>query len=369
MHGLVSTPSSPVDWQSAKFREALMQMVKKRVPERDAEDVVQATLAAAVSSVPGGHGEAGRPEDPDALRRWIWGIARHKVADFHRRARREDFDAEGEPEVSVPADTREANDMLKWAMRNMPEGSEETLEWLMREAEGEKLESIAESAQLPPARVRKRVSRLRAHLREHWQREVIALAALGVTLSIAFYLWRRPKPDEIGPEIARPIAPFESPELKRAKLLREEALDGVCRSSATMDECIRVLDQAKQLDPAGDLAPSVQTTRMRLAAPPNASKETEPKEKAPSPTFKSAPPSKGDSDSLSKPATPSPSANTPPPPVQESKPRPSSEAPAPNFSEPKGKQKPVGPSKSGKSSAVTPSFEGSGFGSGEASKK
>jgi RNA polymerase sigma factor (sigma-70 family) len=240
-----------------------MHMVRKRVPERDVEDVVQATLTDAVTS-------ASRPEDPDALRRWIWGVARHKVADFHRRSRREEFD---EPEVAVQADTREANDMLRWAMQNVPEGSEETLQWLIREADGEKLESIAESAQVPPARVRKRVSRLRAHLREHWKREVIALAALGVTLGVALWILRKPRIEDIGPEIARPEMPVERPELKRAKLLRQEALDlpgAPCQSPTTTDECLRMLDQAKELDPAGDTAPAIQTVRLRALPPPPA---------------------------------------------------------------------------------------------------
>lgn len=49
------------DWHSNTFRAALLAMVRRRVPERDAEDVVQAVLAEALAS-------SGRPAEPDAGR-------------------------------------------------------------------------------------------------------------------------------------------------------------------------------------------------------------------------------------------------------------------------------------------------------------
>jgi RNA polymerase sigma factor (sigma-70 family) len=242
------------DWQSTRFRQALVQMVKKRVPERDVEDVVQATLTDAVTAKE-------KPADPDQLRRWIWGIARHKVADFHRRSRREELDDRELGEIVEPEET---NDMLRWAMKNLPDGSEETLQWLLREAEGEKLEAIAESANLPPARVRKRVSRLRAHLREHWQREVLALAALGVTLGVILWLW---KGRQDAPVIA-PITPDEAPDLRRARELRRDALENVCPSPSQSSECLRLLDEALRLDPAGDTAPGIASARARARTSP-----------------------------------------------------------------------------------------------------
>lgn len=257
------------DWQSTRFRQALVHMVKKRVPERDVEDVVQATLTDAVTAKE-------KPEDPDALRRWIWGIARHKVADFHRRSRREELE---DRDLGITSQSEETNDMLRWAMKNLPDGSEETLQWLLREAEGEKLESIAQSANVPAARVRKRVSRLRAHLREHWRREVIALAALGVTLGALAWLWRRtdtPGPIAV-PEV--PIVPDEVPELKRARALRERALEQVCPHPEQSSECIKLLDQAKELDPVGDTAPAIGSARTRAMpmVPPKAYAKPVPK--------------------------------------------------------------------------------------------
>ena len=162
-------------------------MVRKRVPESEVEDIVQQALAEAIES-------PHAPADSESLRRWIFGVAKNKVVDYHRRAGRESFDlpdVEGTPAPHVEAD------LLRWAEKNLPEGAEnkKTLDWMLREGEGEKLESIAASEKLPPPRVRQRVSRLRRHFKENWQREVAMLAALGVIVERG----RLPRPPQEGP--------------------------------------------------------------------------------------------------------------------------------------------------------------------------
>jgi len=87
------------DWTSAAFRDALLAMVRRRVPPADADDVVQAALTEAVASTD-------RPRDREEARRWIWGVARNKVADYHRRQRREVVGAV--PEQVAPHDRRPA---------------------------------------------------------------------------------------------------------------------------------------------------------------------------------------------------------------------------------------------------------------------
>lgn len=223
-----------------ELRAALVAMVRKRVPERDIEDIVQAALTEAIQS-------PHAPSDRESLRRWIFGIAKNKVVDYHRRAGRESYAL---PEIAAePAPHVEA-DLLRWAARHLPDGEEnaKTLDWMLREGDGEKLESIAAAEQVPPPRVRQRISRLRRHFRKHWQREVLLLAALGVAVSaVFFFLLREPEP------IARDNGD------PRAEPIRRGALEK-CDAGA-WDECIAGLDAAKKLDPAGDARPEVKRAR------------------------------------------------------------------------------------------------------------
>jgi DNA-directed RNA polymerase specialized sigma24 family protein len=229
------------------LREALVAMVRRRVPESEVEDIVQSTLADALES-------PHAPQESEALRRWIFGVAKNKVVDYHRRAGRETFELPEVPEA--PAPYAEA-DLLRWAERNLPPGEDphKTLEWMLREGDGEKLESIAASEKLPAPRVRQRVSRLRRHLKTHWAREVALLGALGVIVTIAVLVWNRQRPQ---PE---PIAndPHTVPLDPRAEPVRRQALERCDKGE--WKECLEGLDAAKSLDPAGDARPEVQRAR------------------------------------------------------------------------------------------------------------
>ena len=244
VHVPMSTVAKPGPFQTLDpdLRSALIAMVRKRVPESEVEDIVQQALAEAI-------GSPHAPEDSESLRRWIFGVAKNKVVDYHRRAGRESFDLpdiEGTPAPHVEAD------LLRWAEKNLPEGAEnkKTLDWMLREGEGEKLESIAASEKLPPPRVRQRVSRLRRHFKENWQREVAMLAALGVIVSaIVIYVMRKPEPNIITHEVVDP----------RAEPMRRLALEKC--AGGQWKPCVDGLDEARRLDPAGDARPEVQQAR------------------------------------------------------------------------------------------------------------
>ncbi len=181
---------------------ALGAHVRSRVPASDAEDVVQSVLADALAGA--------SPEDGDALRRWIFGVARNKIADYYRRTRRE-LPSDAQDDDAAPSSGRAgARDLLLWAEGELPPGSDakRTFEWMLREGEGEKLESIAETEKVPAPRVRKRVSRMREHFRARWAAYVAGLAAAGLAVLVVFYILRR-KPEPVVRIVPEPV-PTES---------------------------------------------------------------------------------------------------------------------------------------------------------------
>jgi RNA polymerase sigma factor (sigma-70 family) len=317
-------PSGMSNSDLAALRTQLVAVVRARVPEPDVEDVVQATLADAVAAVK-------KPAEPGERRAWVFGIARHKIADYHRGRKRNRADSD-ETDLPDSAPRHSERDLLRWAERALPQGEDakQTLEWMLQEGDGEKLEEIANRARVPAPTVRKRVSRLREHLRAQWKKE-LALVFAAAVLGIAVYLLGREK----GPEARHPVpAPTLSalPPQEMARGLRIEAL-GKCER-AEYTECLQMLDRAKIMDPAGDLAPEVSTARaaadarLRTPSPPPSS--------LPMPvptgssTLQTPPPSS---------AAPSPS----PTPLPTSPTSPTSTAPAPRGSgTPKPPSRPTG---------------------------
>ncbi|MCL2779508.1 MAG: RNA polymerase sigma factor [Polyangiaceae bacterium] len=263
-----STSSPTLTIIGPELRASLVAMVRRRVPESDAEDIVQAALAEAIES-------PHAPTEVHALRRWIFGVAKNKIVDFYRRRGRETFDLPDVPDS--PAPHGEA-DLLRWAQRHLPEGQDAhmTLDWMLREGDGEKLESIAESEKVPAPRVRKRVSRLRNHFRAHWAREVALLAALGVVISVVAFLVLRKHDDEriapvidVDPSAHPPNQREDQRPDQRAAEMRERAL-AICNEAASLlgDDaqnawraCIAELDEAKRIGPNGDSDPTIERAR------------------------------------------------------------------------------------------------------------
>jgi RNA polymerase sigma factor (sigma-70 family) len=252
------TPQNDLrSWLSDPTRiRALTQAIRAKIPASDVEDVVQSTLADALTAVE-------PPAEPGAFDRWLFGIARHKIADYYRRNRGHevvDSDAVATSTHTAPA-PESARDLLRWVDQELPKEPEttRTLEWMMREASGDRLETIAQEHDVSAPAVRQRVSRLRRYLRERWALELAAALGLVVVVTGLFAYQKWTTRPQIGPEIVR-VTPTPT---EQARKLREAALTA-CRAGE-WKPCITELDRAKALDPAGDSAAEVQEARIGAA--------------------------------------------------------------------------------------------------------
>jgi RNA polymerase sigma factor (sigma-70 family) len=239
------------------LRRAIEATVKRRISGGDADDVVQATLADLLCA-------PRVPADAEEFRRFVFTVTRNKVVDHFRRRAREVPEAETS-ELTASEAPLSARDILRWAEGKLPDAdAEHTLEWMLREGDGEKLEQIARDVNLPAPRVRQRVSRLRRFLRERWAAELM-LGALGLVLvvsgAILYYEYGK-DPSDVAKRELRP-EPLPTPE-QRGRALRRVALERCPEASA--EECLDGLDRARALDPAGDAAPEVVSARSAAAA-------------------------------------------------------------------------------------------------------
>ncbi|WP_437728492.1 RNA polymerase sigma factor [Sorangium sp. So ce861] len=266
---MTTEPSAPAMNPLAEpgVRRALEEFVRRRVPSGEVDDVVQTVLCDALAS-------PARPADPTELRRWLLGIARHKVADHHRRSFRET--AAELPDLPVGPPPVEARELARWAEEQAAANRDgrQTLSWMAREGEGEKLESIAAEEQVPAARVRQRVSRMRRWMRERWLAELAAALALAILAIVIVRLLRStrdlpevaPLPEPLptlpsAPPVEAPSPPERLDPLERARSLRAEALRAC--DEAAWRRCLDQLDEADRLDPRGGAAPDVAAARER----------------------------------------------------------------------------------------------------------
>ena len=170
----VPPPSARTRLGAQELRRNITAMLRTRVPATDIDDIAQTVLCDALAA-------PYIPSDPIELRRWLAGITRHKVADYHRRSKRtpamvsdEVVDLETAP---APFEEREI-------LANVLEGASsprdrETMQWLVREHGGERLCEIAEETGVPAPVVRQRVSRLRRALRSRFMMLLLAVIVVG----------------------------------------------------------------------------------------------------------------------------------------------------------------------------------------------
>jgi DNA-directed RNA polymerase specialized sigma24 family protein len=166
-----------------ELRRHLERYLRRRLPQSEVDDTVQSVLCAALAS-------RRAPTDPEELRKWITGIARHTIAAHWKRAARETIDES--PDAPTAPAPIEAASLARWAETQASlspsDHADETLDWMAREADGEPLERIASDANVPAARVRQRVSRMRRWMRERWAAELAAVAVITL-LALAIAAW------------------------------------------------------------------------------------------------------------------------------------------------------------------------------------
>lgn len=186
-------PSSP-DLAAQELRRSLTALLRRKLPASEVEDVAQTILCEALAS-------RNIPRDPEELRRWLSGIARHKVADYHRRSARmcrggsgvDLADASEAPPVDPALTTEPAAFEEREVLSNVLADAKarrdvETLQWLVREHSGERFSEIAKDSGVSAPVVRQRVSRMRRALRSRWAAALTVLVVIGAAAAgIAAY--------------------------------------------------------------------------------------------------------------------------------------------------------------------------------------
>lgn len=292
----LDTAVAPQRLADRELRHLLEGFIGRRVPRAEVDDLVQTVLCDALAArrAPTGH------ED---LRRWLVGIARHKIADHYRTAGREH--PTDSPQVTVEPAPHESRAMVQWAEQAAQTefAPAQTLSWMAREGEGESLAAIAAEEQIPAARVRQRVSRLRRTLKQRWAAELSVAVVVVLAVFGAWQWWTgsdRPRALRSAPVIVPDAVVTEAGTLRREGL---RACD-----QAHWQHCLELLDRARELDPRGDQAPAIGAARRRAAAgiePPAAAPSDEaPNDGAPTATPSTTPTTPALTSDLSDPPTP-----------------------------------------------------------------
>jgi DNA-directed RNA polymerase specialized sigma24 family protein len=271
------------------LRREVEAAVRRRVRGDDAEDVVQATLADVLSA-------QSVPDEPEEFRRFVFGVARNKVFDHFRRQKRQ-VSGLDDHEPAAPEPPLSARDILRWAEGELPDpDAKDTLEWMLREGDGEKLEHIARDAKLPAARVRKRVSRLRKFFRERWAAELMLASLLGLLCALGTWYWfskgRSPK-DFVEREPVRPppSAPPQVPPSRPAgetpnDVLRPPSKDAVPSPTSEQSSDVPQSEKSSPQRPLHRTTPL--STESSVKPLPKVQSKA-----APAPVERSAPPTKG----------------------------------------------------------------------------
>ncbi|MBW2453541.1 MAG: sigma-70 family RNA polymerase sigma factor [Deltaproteobacteria bacterium] len=291
----LDTAVAPQRLADRELRHLLEGFIGRRVPRAEVDDLVQTVLCDALAA-------RRAPNSHEDLRRWLVGIARHKIADHYRTAGREH--PTDNPQVMVEPPPYETRAMVHWAegAAKTEFAPAQTLGWMAREGEGESLATIAAEEQIPAARIRQRVSRMRRTLKQRWAAELAVAVVVVLAVFGAWQWWTggdRPRALRSAPIIVPDAAVTEAGSLRREGL---RACD-----QTRWQHCLELLDRARELDPSGDRAPAIGAARQRAAAgiaPSTPAPSDSAPTAAPSTTPTAPAPSAARTSDLSEPPTP-----------------------------------------------------------------
>ena len=245
----------------ARLKKALDGWIRGRVPAADAPDMVQNVLTALLA-----HAHA--PDTVDGLIALGRRMLQNDLVD-HYRHRETVRDVEvcalddQHAETIAPAAPAEAWDGADVAKRarlvnalvergQLTHADVDVLE----RADAEGYPALAAELGTTDQALRVRAHRKRTLLRQGWKRYAAYGSGVAVLVLIVYAFWDRP--ENVAAPYPGPGQHEESPR-ERAAALRAAA-SGSC-AAAQWTVCLHRLDEARDLDPAGDSDPAVQTLR------------------------------------------------------------------------------------------------------------
>lgn len=256
---------------TAKEREAMVRdpdliklvtrVLSGLVPGHAVEDVRQETLLAASR-------KERFPADRARRFNYVAGIARKKALTYLRRAALavevEDGAEVEQVAVAVAVDSLAERNLIERLIEAVPPEQQQTMECLLREADGEQLTNVADEVGVNYHTLRARVRKLQAYLQEHAKQIGGVLLVLLMLGGLGHVLKPTPKMDWDTPEVvtlepAGSTLLHEADPLGWARVLRGQAFKACVHDQ--WNECLEYLDRARTFNPAGDADPLVQAAR------------------------------------------------------------------------------------------------------------
>jgi DNA-directed RNA polymerase specialized sigma24 family protein len=235
---------------------------KKRLTEQDAEDIFQTACVKALST------ESWPAEESKTLS-WLFTIALRTCYDHVNAEKRRAEVPIGEREFSV--ETHAAVHILDFeqfhdrTLEEHPEIADGAAMW-GEVVKGETVKDIAAKTGKTTGRVYEEIRGAKAVFASGWY-QIPAAAAVGFAIVLILIMFPRDKPNRVGAnhEHAEPNAPLIAlPSHPDPAYLRGQALE--LHRKKDYEGCLRFLNHARRIDPAGEKDPAVAAARQDAEA-------------------------------------------------------------------------------------------------------